>query len=165
MAWKETSFYPKEKQKRLWKRDPGDPATCHFLCAPNILRPLRPTLGRRQVCPTLESQGLFVVTLNWQWMTEDLRTGQAWPHSVHRTPETLLNKMLSLLVQKLFCLHRITFLKHEATYRALLISNSQDVSGQCGFLLTPLFPALLPLGSTTQHYPHIWGSGNSVLGG
>lgn len=38
-------------------------------------------------------------------------------------------------------------LKCEVTYGALLISSSRDTSGQCGFLLTPLLPALLPLGS------------------
>lgn len=38
-------------------------------------------------------------------------------------------------------------LKCRATYRAFLISNSRDMAGHRGFLLTPFLPALLRLGT------------------
>lgn len=100
------------------------------------------------MCPSPASQGLFVVTLNWQWMTEGLRTGRARPHCPPNSGNLGEQAALAPTTENYFALTEWPrLLKCRATHRAFLISNSQDMAGHHGLLLTPSLPALLRLGT------------------
>lgn len=73
---------------------------------------------------------------------------QARPHCLPNSWNLGKQAALTLTTKNYFALTEWPcLLKCKATYRAFLISNSQDTAGHCGFLLIPSLPALLRLGT------------------